>query len=124
VWLIGNRKKTRRMFSSSRIWINLVYGNVPTQKASQIRSETGMVRKSIGEMIPENIWTRIETVAVSVSGMVHTRKDRMPKSPTKKSDLDSGRKNSQTGLKAEEKSGEMRLCEAVRAPTNFPRVYL
>jgi hypothetical protein len=54
------------------------------EKASQIRSATRMVRKSIGEMIPENIWTRIETVAVSVSGMVHTRKDRMPKKSNQK----------------------------------------
>jgi hypothetical protein len=56
----------------------------PMEKASQIRSATRMVRKSIGEMIPENIWTRIETVAISVSGMVHTRKDRMPKKSNQK----------------------------------------
>jgi ribosomal protein L13 len=61
----------------------LWYHPSPMRKASQIRSETRMVRKSIGEMIPENTRTRIETVAVSVFGMVHTRKDRIPKSPTK-----------------------------------------
>jgi hypothetical protein len=47
----------------------------PMEKASQIRSEKRMVRKSIGEMISGKYLTRIETVAVSVFGMVHTHKE-------------------------------------------------
>ena len=73
------------MFSSSWIGLNLVYGTFQARlRKHRIHSATRMVRKSIGEMIPEDIWTRIETVAVSVSGMVHTREDRMPKKSNQK----------------------------------------